>query len=212
MEFVGTRATDGAVVRFYRTELQAQASEHVAVSLVHAVISDLQRCLVGVERIGVLHDELAATHQAEARANFVTELGLDLVQVDRQLLVAVQLVAAQIGDDFFVGRAHAELATVAIFKAQQLRTVLFPATGLLPQFSRLNARHQHFQSASSVHFFANNGFGLAHDPQAHGQPGVQARGQFANHAGAQHQLVADNDRVRRRFFLCGEQILTGAHG
>jgi hypothetical protein len=105
VEFVGAGAADGAVVGLNRAELQAQAGEHVAVGLVHAVVGDLQGRLVGVERIGVLHDELAAAHQAEAWADFVTELGLDLVQVDRQLLVAAQLVAHQIGDHFFVGRA-----------------------------------------------------------------------------------------------------------
>ena len=195
MELVGAGTADGAVVGFNRAEVQAQAGEHVAVGLVHTVIGDLQRSGVCVEGVGVLHDEFAAAHQAEARADFVTEFGLDLVQVDWQLFVAVQLVAAQVGDHFFVGRAHAELATVAVFKAQQFRAVLFPTAGLLPQLSWLDTRHQHFQSACSVHFFANNGFGLAHDPQAHGQPGVEARSKFANHACAQHQLMADNDRI-----------------
>ena len=165
-----------------------------------------------MEGVRVLHDEFTAAHQAETGTDFVTELGLDLIQVDRQLFVAVQLVAAQVGDHFFMGRAHAELTAMTVFKAQQLGAVFFPAPGFLPQFGRLDARHQHFQSACSVHFFTNNGFGLAHDAQAHGQPGVQAGSKFANHACAQHQLMADNDRVRWRFFLCGEQILTGAHG
>ncbi|MNF81988.1 hypothetical protein D3C84_642800 [compost metagenome] len=209
---MGAGTADGAVVGFNRAELQAQTGEHVAVGLVHAVVGDLQRRLVGVEGVGVLHDEFAAAHQTEAWADFVTEFGLDLVQVDRQLFVAAQLVAHQIGDHFFVGRARAEVATVAVFDAQQLRAVLFPAPRFLPQLGRLGARHQHFQRTGSVHLFANDGFNLAHDSQAHGQPGVQARGEFADHAGTQHQLVADDDRIGRRFFLCGEQKLTGAHG
>ena len=212
VEFVGASTADGAVVRFNRAELQAQAGEHVAVGGVHAVVGDLQGGLVSVERIGVLHDEFTAAHQTEAWADFVTELGLDLIQVEGQLFVAAQLVAHQVGDHFFVGRAGAEVAAMTILEAQQFRAVLFPAPGFLPQLSRLGARHQHFQRAGSVHFFTNDGFDLAHHLQAHGQPGVQARGQFADHAGAQHQLVADHDRVGRRFFLCGEQILTGAHG
>lgn len=212
VELVGASAADGAVVGFNRAELQAQAGEHVAVRLVHAVVRDLQRRLVSVERIGVLHDEFAAAHQTEAWADFVTEFGLDLIQVDWQLFVAAQLVAHQVGDHFFVGRAGAEVATVTILEAQQFRAVFFPATGFLPQLSRLSTRHQHFERARGVHFFTNDGFDLAHYSQAHRQPGVQARGEFADHAGAQHQLVADHDRVGRRFFLCGEQKLTGAHG
>ena len=86
VELVGTGATDRTVVRLNWTEFQAQAREYVAVSLVHAVIGDLQRRLVGVEGVGVLHDEFAAAHQTEAWADFVTEFGLDLVQVDRSCL------------------------------------------------------------------------------------------------------------------------------
>jgi hypothetical protein len=48
-----------------------------------------------VERIGVLHQEFARAHHAEARADLVAELGLDLVEVDRQLLVAGQLLRAK---------------------------------------------------------------------------------------------------------------------
>lgn len=165
-----------------------------------------------MERVGVLHDELAAAHQAEARADLVTELGLDLVHVEWQLFIAGQLVTGQVGDDFFVGRANAEVALVAVLQAQQLRAVLFPAAGLLPQLGRLDAWHQHFQGTGGVHFLTHHGLDLAHYPQAHRQPGVQAGGQFADHAGTQHELMADDHCVGRGFFLGGEQILTGAHG
>ncbi|MCY1397860.1 hypothetical protein D9M71_128800 [compost metagenome] len=212
MELMGTGAADRAGVGLYGAEVQAQAGEHVAVGLVHAVVGFLQGSLVDVEGVGVLHDELAATHQAEARADLVAEFGLDLVHVDRQLLIAVELVAGQVRDHFFVGRACAEVAVVAILQAQQFRTVLFPAPRLLPQFGRLDARHQHFQGAGGVHFFAHDGFNLAHHTKAHRQPGVETGGELADHAGPQHELVADDDRVGRGFFLCGEQILTGAHG
>lgn len=154
-----------------------------------------------MERVGVLHDELAATHQAEARADFVTELGLDLVQVERQLFIAGQLVTGQVGDHFFVGRTDAEVTLVAVFQAQQLRAVLLPATGFLPQLGGLDARHQHLQGAGGVHFLTHHGFDLAHYPQAHRQPGVQAGGQFADHAGTQHELMADDHCVGRGFFL-----------
>ena len=71
---MGAGTADGTVVRFNRAEFQAQAREHVAIGLVHAVVGDLQGRLVSVERIGVLHDEFAAAHQTEAWADFVTEL------------------------------------------------------------------------------------------------------------------------------------------
>ena len=177
----------------------------------HAVIGFLQGSLVQVEGVGILHDELATAHQAEARTDFVAELGLDLVQVHRQLLVAVQLVAGQIGDDFLVGRAGAELATMTVLQAQQLGAVLLPATGLLPQLGGLDQRHQHFQSAGGIHFFAHDGLDLAQHAQAHGQPGVEARGELADHAGTQQQLVADHHGIGRGFFEGREQVLTGTH-
>ena len=93
VELVGVAATDGTGVGLHRTEVQAQAGEDVGVRQVHAVVGFLQGSLVGMEGVGVLHDELAAAHQAEARTDLVTELGLDLVHVQRQLLVAGQLVA-----------------------------------------------------------------------------------------------------------------------
>src|SRR5476649_587996 len=212
LELVGASAADGTVIGCHWTEIQAQAREDVAIGLVHAVVGLLQRSVVHVEGVGVLHDELAAAHHAETWADLVAEFGLDLVQVDRQLFIAVELIAGQVGDHFFVSRTCSEFTIMAILDAQQLRAVLFPAPRLLPQLCRLHAGHQYFKRASSVHFLTNDGFDLAHNTQTQREPGVEAGGKFANHAGTQHQLVADHDRIGRRFFLCGKQILTGTHG
>ena len=208
---MGAAAADGAIVGLHGTEIQAEAGEDLAVRLVHPVVGLLQRVLAQVEGIGILHDEFASAHQAEARADLIAEFGLDLIEVDRQLLVAVQLVAREVGDHFFVGRAYAEFALVAVLQAQQLRAVLLPAPRLLPQLGRLHRRHQHFQGAGSVHFLADDGLDLAQYPQAHWQPGVETRGQAADHAGAKQQLMADYHRVGGGFFERGKQILTGTH-
>ncbi|MND53213.1 hypothetical protein D3C80_442450 [compost metagenome] len=164
-----------------------------------------------MEGVGVLHDELATTHQAEARTDLVTELGLDLVEVDRQLLVAVQLVAREVGDDFLMGRADAELALMAVVQAQQLGAVLFPAAGFLPQLGRLHGGHQHFQGTGGIHLFADHCLDLAQHPQAHRQPGVEAGGELADHAGAQQQLVADHHGIGGGFLEGRQQVLTGTH-
>ena len=71
-----------------------------------------------MKRVGIFHDEFTTTHNAKARPYFITELGLYLVVVDRQLLVAAQITASDVGDDFFVCRTHAVVALVAIFKTQ----------------------------------------------------------------------------------------------
>ena len=94
-----------------------------------------------MEGVGILHQELTGTHYAETRAHFITELGLDLEEVQRQLFVRADLVADQIGDHFFMRRAQHERTIAAIGNAQQFRAVLLPAPALLPQFRWLNDRH-----------------------------------------------------------------------
>ena len=112
------------------------------VRLVHGVVSGLQRRLVDVERVRVLHEELARAHHAEARPALVAEFHLDLVEVRRQLAVTLELVARDVGDDFLVRRPQAEVALVAILDAQQFGAELAPPAGFHPQLGGDDARHQ----------------------------------------------------------------------
>ena len=164
-----------------------------------------------VEGVGVLHQEFARTHDAEARADLVAELGLDLVEVDRQLLVAVQFVAREVGDDFLVRGAVAVFLLLAVLDLQQLAAEFLPAPGFLPQFARLDRRHQHLDGAGAVHFLAHDGLDLAQHAQAQRRPGVDAGGELADHAGAQHQPVAGDLGVGGDFLDGGEMELAQAH-
>ena len=150
-----------------------------------------------MERIRVLHREFARPHDAEPRPDLVAELGLDLVEIDRQLAVALELAARDVGDHFLVGRAVAVHAVVAVLDAQQLGPVLFPAARFLPQLGWLHGRHQHLERARPVHFLAHDLLDLAQHPQADGQPREQAAGQAPDQAGAQHELVADHLGIGR---------------
>ena len=203
MKFVGDVAADGAGVGLHRTEIHAQSGKDAGVGSVHELVGFLQRRLVGMEGIGVLHQELARAHDAEARTYFVAELGLYLVIVHRQLLVAAQFTSGDIGDDLLVGGAETEIALVTVLEAQQLGSVLFPAPGFLPELRRLDRRHQQFKRTRPVHFLANDGLDLAQYAQAERQPAVNAGGLFADHAGTQHQLVADDFGIGRCFFQGG---------
>ena len=117
MEFVRTRAANRAVISNHRTEIETQASEDARIGIVHRLVSLFEGGFVQVEGVSILHNEFARTHHPKARANLITELGLDLVKINRQLLVAGNLFAHQIGNDFFMGRAHAVVTLVAIFQA-----------------------------------------------------------------------------------------------
>ena len=105
--------------------------------------------------------------------------------------MAANLAPKQVGDDLLMRWPQAEGALVAVGKAQQFGAVLLPAPRFLPQLGGLDHRHQQLQGAAAVHLLAHD---LLDPPQyleAQRQPGVEPRGQLADHAGAQHELMAD---------------------
>ena len=127
-----TAAADGAGIRCNCAEFQSKSGEDTTVGLVHHIVGSFQTFEVGVERIRVFHQEFAGAHHAETRAHFIAEFGLNLVEIDRQLTIAADFSARDVGDHFFVGRSKAELIVVAVFNFQHLRAEHFPAAGLIP--------------------------------------------------------------------------------
>ena len=211
MKFMGVVAANAAGIRQDGPEVEAETAENSGVSRVHGVIGLLQAGLIRMKGVGIFHQKLPCAHDAKAGADFIPEFGLNLIEIGGQLLVTAQLIADQVGNDFLVGWAEAEGAVVTILHSQQFRPVLFPATGLLPEFRRLGHRHQDFHGAGPVHLFADNGLHFAQHPQSQRQPVVEPGGQLADHAGANHQLMADDFGIGRGFFLGSDQKLTGTH-
>jgi hypothetical protein len=212
LELVRAVAADGAGVGRHRAVLQAQAVEDGAVGAEHRVVAAPGGVAVTVEGVGILHRELAAPHQAEARPPLVAELGLDVVEIFRQLLVAAQLLAGDVGHHLFAGGLQREVALVPVLEAQQLGAHLVPAAGLLPQLGRLHQRHQQFDRAGPVHLLADDVLDLADHPQAHRQVVVDAGAEPLDQARTHHQPVADHFRVGGRFLLGGDEELGGFHG
>jgi hypothetical protein len=66
VKFMRAGAADRAGVGRNGTEFQAKARENPAVSVVHVAVFALQIFERGMERVAVLHQELAAAHDAEA--------------------------------------------------------------------------------------------------------------------------------------------------
>ena len=112
-------AADVAGVGDHGLELQRQALEDARVGLVHDLIEVVQAGFVDMEGIAVLHQKFARAHDAEARSDFVAELGLDLVETHRQLLVRAKLGAGEFGDHFLVGRAECIFATGPVVHLEQ---------------------------------------------------------------------------------------------
>ena len=174
--------------------------EDALVGREHGLITHVRARVVAVKGVGVLHDEFAAAHQPEAGPDFVAEFGLNLIQINGQLAVRAHFAAHQVGDDFLMGGAHAVVAVVAVFKAQQFLAVKIPTARFLPQVGGLHGGHEHFLGAGAVHFLAHDLGGFVHRAQAKGQVGINARSQLADHAGAGEQLVADDLGVGRGLF------------
>ena len=86
-------AADRARRRLHRHRLDAHPLEGAQIGEHLRVIAVPRAGLVEVEAVGVLHQELAAAHHAEAGADLVAELPLDMVERARQVAVALDVVA-----------------------------------------------------------------------------------------------------------------------
>ena len=186
MKFLAQVPTNGAAIGRHGTVAQTEAVKDLAVGCCHDLVAGLGGVLVAVKAIGILHGEFAPAHEAKARAAFVAKFGLNLVQILRQLLVALDLLACDVGDHFLAGRLHHVIACMAVLDAQQFRAHLGETSGFLPEFGRLHDGHGQLDGAGPVHLFAHDLLHLAYDTQAHGHVGVYPRPQFFNQTGAHH--------------------------
>ena len=77
----------------------------------------LGRLLGEIEGIGILHQKFAAAHDAEARPALVAELPLNVVEIARQVAIALRVILEEVGDHFFIGWAEQHLPLIAILDA-----------------------------------------------------------------------------------------------
>ena len=211
-EFMAEVAADGPGVGAHRDGLQPHAREGAQIGHEHLVVGMARAFLGQVEGIGVLHQEFAAAHHAEARAHLVPELPLDVVEVARQVAVALGELPEDIGDHFLVGRAEQHLAIMPVLEAQHLRPIGVVAAGLAPEIGRLDGGHQDFLRAGAVLFLAHDLADLLQCAPAHGQPGIDAGRGLADEARAQHQPVRDDLRLGGRFLERGQEGARQAQG
>ena len=156
----------------------------------HRVVAALEAGEVGVERIGVLHEELARPQQTEARAEFVAVFPVDLVQIDGKVPVARVLPRHQRGDNLLGRRGQRVPVLLAVLDPEHHRAVHLVTAGLLPEIQRLGDRQAHFLRAGLVHFVAHNLGDVAQDASTEREPGVDPRRHPPDQTGPNHQLVA----------------------
>ncbi len=111
-------AANESIIRFDCAERKPAPCKNFLVRVIHFLIAETCTVFVGIETVGVLHDEFAATHQAETRTDFIAEFGLDLVAVHGELTIRAYLTAKEIGDDFFMRGAEAKIAVMPVLASK----------------------------------------------------------------------------------------------
>ena len=211
-ELVRVVAADRAGVRLDRMGVEAAALEDAEVRVVHLPVGDVRVLRREVEGVGVLHDELLATHEAEARADLVAELRLDLVDRGGELAVGRDERAEVVGRDLLVRGPEDHRVVVAVPEAEHALAHDAGAAGLLPERDGLQRREKDFARARAIHFLADDLLDLVQHADAEGRIGVEAALELDEEAGAHHQLVGDDLRVLGVFAEGGEEGLGPAHG
>ena len=89
---------------------------------------------IHVKAIAVFHVKLTPTHHAEPRANFVTELPLDVIKRLWQLFIRVDRVAENIRNQLLVRWPIKHIAAMAIRDPQHFFAVIIVAPAFLPKF------------------------------------------------------------------------------
>jgi len=98
----------------------AAAAEDVLVGLEHLLVAHVQALPVGVEAVEVLHAELAQADDAAPRPRLVPELGLDLVDQDGQVAIALDVTLEEVHGDLLVGGAQRQVAVAAVLEDEEV--------------------------------------------------------------------------------------------
>ena len=211
-ELVAQIAADRPGVGDHRDGAQTHPRKGAQIGDEHAIVGMPRAGIIEIEGIGVLHQEFARAHGAESRPHLVAKLPLQVIEIEREILVGAHIGAEDLGDHLLVGRTVEHLALVAVLDAQHLLAVVVVAAALAPQLGRLDGRHQHLDRAGAVLLLAHDAADLLQHAKAEREKRVDARGLLANHSGAQHQPVR-NDLCLLGSFTQDRQKITGqSHG
>ena len=173
----------------------ARAEEDAVVRVIADLVVALQILLGGVEGVRVLHGELAHADQAAAAARLVAELGLDLVDHEGILGVAVGHVAHEVHGGLLVGHAQHHVRAGAVGEAQQLAADGVVAAGLAPDRRGHGHREEQLLAVDAVHLLADDLLDLRGDALGDREQGVDAVSDGLDVAAAHHQRLAGDDAV-----------------
>ena len=191
----------------------AAARKDAVIRIIAALIVGLQIGLRGMEGIRVLHGELAHADQTAAAAGLIAELGLDLIDHEGILIVAVGDAAGILHGGLFMRHAQAHLRAGAIGEAQHLAADAGVAAGFLPQRGGHGDREEHLLAVDAVHLLAQNGLDLLGDALGDRRERVNAVADILDIAAAHHQRLAGDLTVGGRLLKSlGDEIADLHHG
>ena len=165
------------------------------------LVGNIEPRRVDVERVRILHHELPHPQQPRLRARLVSKLARNLIPDLRQLLVAAQFLARDLGHDFFFRHAEAHVGAFAVLQAKQIVAHQRPASTRLPNLARMQRGHKKLLP-DPVHLLAHNGDDLVERPVSEKKIRVNTRRQLPNVARPHEKLVAGYFGLRRRLAQC----------
>ena len=196
-ELLARRATHRARHRRHDHVRQAEAVERLDVGGAVQRVRLLQPGVVDVERVRVLHHELAPAQQPGAGPRLVAELGLDLVDVQRQVAVRRVEILHEEREQLLVRRGEEEVVAAAVLEPEQVVAVLGPAVRDLVRLPRQERREVHLLEPGGVHLLADDVLDVAVDDPPERQPREPARCRTADVAGPHEQPVRGHLGVGR---------------
>ena len=209
-ELLALRAAHRPGVGLHDDVLEAEPREDALVCRALSLVGGLEPLVGDIERVGVLHGELAPAEQAGARTRLVAVLVLDLVDRQGQILVAVHQVFDEEGEDLFVCRGQDVAGLVPVVEPEHAVAVLGVATRDLVGLLGKKRGEMHLVRAGGGHLLADDVLDARLDPQADGQPGEDARSLPADVAAAHEQAMAGDLRIGGIFAEGTEEIVAEA--
>ena len=199
-EFMGHAAAHHAGIRFDCDDvLRADTAENALIRLVTALIIGLKILLRRVERIGVLHGKFTNTDQSPARARFVAEFRLNLINHERKIRIGFRRIARKMDSRLLVRHTEHHIVAAPVLKARHLAADARIPAGLLPQRRRHHHGKQHLLAVDAVHLLTDDFFDFGRDTLRRRKQRVNPVSHIFHIAAAHHQRVACNHTVLRRF-------------
>ena len=209
---MGLAAAHDPDVRADGDRLEPEPLEGPDVGAVLRPVARVEAGLVAVAAVGVLHDELADADEPAAGARLVAPLGLEVIDLHRQLAVRLDDVGEQQADDLLVGHRQDHVAAVAVLEPAQLGPDRVVAAARPPDVGRVDDRHLDLLAADPVLLLADDLLDPVVDALAERQQRVDPGAELADVAGAQQQAMRRHLGIGRVVAKRGEEEVGQAHG